>query len=267
MERSLLLAVGQRPIDLLVDLSNFVMLDLGQPNHAFDRGALAAGGIVVRKAAAGESITTLDGEERSLEESDLLITSGGEAVALAGIMGGEGSKVQAGTGQLLLECATFDATTVRRTSSRLALRTDSSARFEKTLDPTLPEKAAAHFARLLHDLQPGVTSLRSPRTSGNGRSRHEHPCTRRRRSPRPGVDLEDAGIEDILTRPAHADCCERGLRRGDPPREPPRTSRWSGISSRRSGDPPLRQSRRRRWSLHRAAPSMAPRSCAPSRTA
>lgn len=155
--RALLLAVGQRPIDLFVDLSNFVMLDLGQPNHAFDRTALDAGGIVVRKAKGGETMTTLDGEERKLESSDLLITAGGAPVALAGIMGGEESKIQSGTSKLLLECAAFDATTVRRTSSRLALRTDSSARFEKTLDPTLPEKAAAHFGRLLQELQPGVT--------------------------------------------------------------------------------------------------------------
>ena len=118
--RELLLAVGQRPIDLLVDLSNFVMLDLGQPNHAFDRDRLASDGIVVRKASAGERMTTLDGEERELVESDLLITSGGDPVALAGVMGGEGSKVGDETGRLLLECATFDATTVRRTSARLA---------------------------------------------------------------------------------------------------------------------------------------------------
>ena len=155
--RQLLLAVGQRPIDLFVDLSNFVMLDLGQPNHAFDRPALDGGGIVVRKAKAGETMTTLDGIERKLETSDLLITSGDEPVALAGIMGGEESKVQGGTSKLLLECASFDATTVRRTSSRLALRTDSSARFEKSLDATLPEQAAAHFARLLSEIQPGVS--------------------------------------------------------------------------------------------------------------
>ena len=199
--RSLLLAVGQRPIDLLVDLSNFVMLDLGQPNHAFDRGSLDAGGIVVRKARAGESMTTLDGEERELEESDLLITSGGEAVALAGIMGGESSKVQAATGQLLLEVATFDPTTVRRTSSRLALRTDSSARFEKTLDPTLPEKAAAHFARLLQELQPGVTFPLALSDAGDwsdpATTIHVRGDVVRRDL---GVELDDAGIEDILAR-------------------------------------------------------------------
>jgi phenylalanyl-tRNA synthetase beta chain len=157
--RWLLRAVGQRPIDLLVDLSNFVMLDLGQPNHVFDRHRLdraSEDGIVVRQARAGESIETLDGERRKLDPSDLLICAGEEPVALAGIMGGEGSKVATETDSLLLEVATFRATTIRRTSSRLGLRTDSSARFEKTLDPHLALSAAGHFARLLLEIDPKV---------------------------------------------------------------------------------------------------------------
>ncbi|MBW2274974.1 MAG: phenylalanine--tRNA ligase subunit beta [Deltaproteobacteria bacterium] len=158
--RWLLLAVGQRPIDQIVDLSNFVMLDLGQPNHTFDAKRLdkgsRKGGIVVRDARDGESITTLDGEERKLCSDDLLICAGDEPVALAGIMGGEGSKVGEDTSQLLLEVATFVPTTIRRTSTRVGLRTDSSARFEKHLDPTLPMAAAAHYARLLQELQPEV---------------------------------------------------------------------------------------------------------------
>ena len=154
--RFLLLAVGQRPLDLLVDLSNFVMLDVGQPNHAFDRAQVEAG-IQVRMARKGESMTTLDGEERKLGVEDLLICASDKPVALAGVMGGEGSKVAPETSQLLLEVATFHPATVRRTSSRLGLRTDSSARFEKHLDPTLPPKAAAHFARLLQGIQPGVS--------------------------------------------------------------------------------------------------------------
>ncbi len=152
--RWLLLAVGQRPIDLLVDLSNFVMLDLGQPNHIFDRRLLGDRGIVVRHARDSETIETLDGEERNLQSSDLLICAGDEPVALAGIMGGEGSKVAAETDSLLLEVATFEATTIRRTSTRVGLRTDSSARFEKALDPTLPLLAAGHFAQLLSQIAP-----------------------------------------------------------------------------------------------------------------
>lgn len=199
--RTLLLAVGQRPIDLFVDLSNFVMLDLGQPNHAFDRDRLAADGIVVRMARAGEAMVTLDGEERSLAESDLLITSGDTPVALAGVMGGEGSKVVDGTSRLLLECATFDATTVRRTSKRLAHRTESSARFEKTLDPTLPEQAAAHFAHLLRALQENITFPCVLSDAGDwsdpSRVIHLRGDVLRRDL---GADLSDDAIASILSR-------------------------------------------------------------------
>jgi len=160
--RLLLLAVGQRPIDLLVDVSNFVMLDLGQPNHLFDRARISEG-IVVRDARAGEVLQTLDGEDRKLEPSDLLICSGEEPVALAGIMGGEASKVAAGTSSLLLEVASFDAVTVRRTATRIGLRTDASARFEKSLSPLLPLSAAGHLVRTLQGIQPGL-SLPSPYT-------------------------------------------------------------------------------------------------------
>ena len=109
----LLLAVGQRPLDLLVDISNFVMLDLGQPNHLFDRAQVSAG-IEVRMGADGETITTLDEEERKVGGEDLLICSGDTPVALAGVMGGEGSKVAPETTSLLLEVASFDATTKSR---------------------------------------------------------------------------------------------------------------------------------------------------------
>lgn len=154
--RALLVAVGQRSLGQLVDLSNFVMLDLGQPNHVFDRQRLGADGISVRKARAGQTFAALDGRKLELSEEDLLICSGAEGVALAGVIGGASTEVTGNTEALLLEVATFDAATVRRTSVRHALRTDSSARFEKSLDPELPPLAAAHFASLLQSLQPGV---------------------------------------------------------------------------------------------------------------
>ena len=161
--RHLLLAAGQRPLDLLVDISNFVMLDLGQPNHLFDRQRIDAAGINVRMARAGEAMQTLDGEERELGVADLLICSGDEPVALAGIMGGEGSKVGEDTSQLLLEVAAFDAVTIRRSAARIGLRTDASTRFEKSLDPNLPLEAAAHLVRTLREIQPDV-ELPSPPT-------------------------------------------------------------------------------------------------------
>jgi len=157
----LLLAVGQRPLDLLVDISNFVMLDLGQPNHLFDRAQVSAG-IKVRMGADGETITTLDEEERKVGREDLLICSGDTPVALAGVMGGEGSKVAPETTSLLLEVASFDATTVRRTASRVGLRTDSSARFEKSLDPCMVPDAAAHLVRTLQSIQPELKLPSAP---------------------------------------------------------------------------------------------------------
>jgi phenylalanyl-tRNA synthetase beta chain len=197
--RALLFAVGARPIDLLVDLSNFVMHDLGQPNHCFDRAKLAGRGIVVRDARADERLLTLDGIERRLSSGDMLICAGDEPVALAGVMGGEGSKVQAGTDSLLLEVACFQPAVVRRTAQRLALRTDSSTRFEKHLDPTLPAQAAAHFVRLLKEIEPAarvagaiadVGAWRDP-----AREVHVRPERVRRLL---GVDLSDARIAEIL---------------------------------------------------------------------
>jgi phenylalanyl-tRNA synthetase beta chain len=199
--RHLLLAVGQRPLDLLVDLSNFVMLDLGQPNHLFDRRRLSPEGIVVRNARAQETIVTLDEKERALLESDLLICSGDQPVALAGVMGGEGSKVVGETGELLLEVAAFDASTVRRTSARLGLRTDASARFEKSLDPNLPLAAAGHLVRLLRELQPDVT-LASPATDAGEWSDPALTIALRPERVRTflGEEVDDDAMADILAR-------------------------------------------------------------------
>jgi phenylalanyl-tRNA synthetase beta chain len=154
--RWLLLAVGQRTIELSVDLTNFVMLDLGQPMHAFDRRFLDQQGVGVRFAKPGETLATLDQVERRLTGDDLVITSGGRPVALAGIMGGAGSMVTPDTSELFLESANFKASVVRRTSGRLGLRTESSARFEKSLDPTWAELGVHRFVGLLGELCPGA---------------------------------------------------------------------------------------------------------------
>lgn len=164
--RYLLLAVDQRPLDVLVDVSNFVMLDLGQPNHLFDAGRVSAG-IEVRAANDGEVLQTLDGIDRQLTPEDLLICSGGQPVALAGVMGGEASKVELGTTDLLLEVGHFHGVTVRRTAARLGLRTDASARFEKSLDPNLVLEAAGHLVRTLAEIQPGLTLPAAPTDVGD----------------------------------------------------------------------------------------------------
>ncbi len=154
--QALLRAVGVRPINNLVDLTNFVMLDLGQPMHAFDLRHVDAG-VRVRFARAGETMRTLDGQERGLAARDLLITVGDRPVALAGLMGGEHSMVASDTTALFLESANFHPATIRRTSVRLGLRTDSSARFEKSLDPTHAELGIHAFLRALADIgSPGA---------------------------------------------------------------------------------------------------------------
>ena len=154
--RVLLHRVGVRAINQVVDATNFVMLDLGNPLHAFDRREVKGDSIVVRRAADGESFTTLDDAEHSLTSADLLIGDGERGVALAGIMGGQNSEIREDTTQVVLEAANFHPSIVRMTASRLGIRTDSSARFEKSLDPELALDASRAFCALLCELDSGA---------------------------------------------------------------------------------------------------------------
>jgi phenylalanyl-tRNA synthetase beta chain len=137
-----LLNAGMRPISNVVDVTNYVMLALGNPLHAFDLATLHGGRIVVRRAVPGETIRTLDGVERRLEPDDLMIADADRSVALAGIMGGEETEIGDGTTDVLLEAANFEPTGIFRTSERLRLRTEGSNRWEKGVDPYLAEPAA-----------------------------------------------------------------------------------------------------------------------------
>ncbi len=130
-----LIAAGIRPINNVVDITNYVMLETGQPLHAFDYDALNSDTIVVREAQAGETFVTLDDKTRTLHAGDILITNGREPVALGGVMGGADTEVTSETTSLLLEAAVFDAITVGKTSRRLDLRSESSLRFERKVDP------------------------------------------------------------------------------------------------------------------------------------
>lgn len=130
-----LIAAGVRPISNVVDITNYVMLEYGQPLHAFDAAKVAGGRIEVRLAREGETLVTLDGQERKLEPHMLLIADGEKPIALAGVMGGLHSEVTSDTVDILLESARFDGGTVRRTSRQLGLRSEASARFEKEVDP------------------------------------------------------------------------------------------------------------------------------------
>jgi phenylalanyl-tRNA synthetase beta chain len=147
-----LLAAGMRPISNVVDITNYVMLALGNPLHAFDYSKLAGGRIVVRRAREGERLRTLDGVERELEPYDLMIADGERSVALAGIMGGEETEIGDETTEVLLEAANFEPYTIFRTSERLRLRTEGSNRWEKGVDPYLAEQAAKLATQLIVEL-------------------------------------------------------------------------------------------------------------------
>lgn len=152
--KSRLQAVGLRPINNIVDLTNYVMLETGQPLHAFDRSL--AKKIVVRLAKKDEQLTLLDGQEKELTEEMLVITDGEKPVAIAGVMGGQDSGVSLNTNQIILEAANFEAVSVRKTAAKLGLRTEASVRFEKSLDPNLAETALRRFWTLLKEIVPGA---------------------------------------------------------------------------------------------------------------
>jgi phenylalanyl-tRNA synthetase beta chain len=151
-----LVAAGIRPISNVVDVTNYVMLETGQPLHAFDADLLKSDVIVVREAAKGETIRTLDDQERILEEGDLVITDGLTPVALAGVMGGSSTAIHQGTTSILIESAVFDPISIRKTSRRLDLRSESSTRFERGLDPAKTKLAADRCAMLLSELAGGI---------------------------------------------------------------------------------------------------------------
>ncbi len=145
-------AVGQRPVNNIVDVTNFVMLELGQPLHAFDLGGLREGRIVVRRARPGERLRTLDGTDHELDHEALVIADASRPVALAGLMGGAESEVSEATTDVLLEAACFNPRRVRALSSRLGLKTEASYRFERGVDWDLPEAASARAAALMAEV-------------------------------------------------------------------------------------------------------------------
>ena len=160
MSRRIQLA-GMRPISLAVDVTNYVMLELGQPIHGYDRDRLR-GPIVVRRAQPGETLRTLDGQDRRLAAGDLLITDDSGPIGLAGVMGGESTEISAATSAVVIEAASFDPVTTARTARRHKLVSEASRRFERGVDPQLPPAAAQRVADLLVALgggrvEPGMT--------------------------------------------------------------------------------------------------------------
>lgn len=195
-----LTAAGQRPISLLVDLTNYVMLELGQPLHAFDLDKLGSERIVVRQAKEGEALTTLNGLKHELKPDHLVICDATQPVAIAGVMGGLDTEVGPETKRVLLESAHFDASSVRKTRKDLGLNTDASYRFERSVDPNGVVRALLRFDQLYREI-----------TGGKGASQIEdvYPIEAESRSLplRPArarlilsMDITDSEMEGYLTR-------------------------------------------------------------------
>ena len=165
-------AAGMRPISNVVDITNYVMLAIGEPTHAFDLDKVAGREIIVRRAHDGEPVTTLDGQERTLDPDVLVIADAERPSAIAGLMGAEWSEVTDETTTVLLECANFDGPSTQRSSIRLGLRTEGSSRWEKGLDPA--PAAAGAGAGVAADGRAG----RRPARAG-----HDRPPRRAARAP------------------------------------------------------------------------------------
>ena len=153
--RQRLRANGIRPINNIVDITNYVMLEYGQPMHAFDYRYVTSGQIVVRRAVEGESLTTLDGVVRPLKPGMLVIADGEKPIGLAGIMGGENSEIREDTVSVVFESANFNGTSVRQTALALGMRTEASGKFEKNLDPMMTVPAVQRACELVELLECG----------------------------------------------------------------------------------------------------------------
>lgn len=189
---SRLTLAGIRSISLTVDISNYVMLELGQPIHCYDLDLLR-GGITVRRAQKGEKLTTLDDKERALDPEDLLITDESGPIGMAGVMGGASTEITANTTNVLIEAANFEAVTVARTARRHRLWSEASKRFERGVDPAVAVAAADRVAQLLVDLAGGTADAHASVVGG-----FEPPATIR--LPHGFVDsLIGAGITDVET--------------------------------------------------------------------
>jgi len=189
---------GVRPVSLLVDVTQYVMLELGQPMHAFDRDTLS-GPVGVRRGRAGESMVLLDGRRVELDDGYLLVTDDDRPVALAGIMGGQDTRVTAGTRNVFLESAHFAPSAVIGRSRKLGLHTDAAHRFERGVDPALPRTAIEYATRLILDIAGGTPGPVTEAVQAG-----ELPCNtpillRRRRLARVlGLEVADAAVERIL---------------------------------------------------------------------
>lgn len=197
-----LIASGIRPINNVVDVTNYVLLELGQPLHAFDKDHLGDY-ILIRDAIDGEKLTTLDDIERTLLNTDIVIANQNEALCLGGVMGGLTSEVEPNTKNIVLEAAYFDPLRVRKTSSRLGLKSESSMRFERKVDYERVDRALDYAAQLIAELAGGIV------LQGVSAQIQEEPpvkmvdITTAKINHVLGTDLQDAEVEDIFKRLAY----------------------------------------------------------------
>ncbi len=196
-----LLAVGLRPINNIVDVTNYVMYELGQPLHAFDARQVSDHNIIVKLAKKNEKFVTLDGVKRKLTDQTLMIADNKKYLAIAGIMGGQNSEINADTTEIIIESANFRAANIRRSSQALGLRSDSSARFEKSLDPNLTIQALQKAAQLILAMCPEAEIASQLSDIDNSPFR---PITlsvsEKLLTERIGMALPTKEIKDILTR-------------------------------------------------------------------
>jgi len=150
-----LASVGIRPINNVVDITNYVMEEYGQPMHAYDLATIAGNEIIVKTAKNGDKFTTLDGQERDLDENVLMICDGEKAIGIGGIMGGENSMITDDVQTMLFEAANFDGTNIRKSSKKVGLRTDASGKFEKGLDPNNAQAAIDRACQLIEEMGAG----------------------------------------------------------------------------------------------------------------
>jgi len=193
-------AVGLRPINNVVDVTNYVMFELGQPLHAFDFDKLEGRRIVVRRAAPNEKLVSIDGRERVLEPQMLAIADATRPVALAGVMGSRDSEVSDSTRNVLLESARFDPLSVRKTARSLAMKSDSSYRFERGIDPLLPERASLRATQLILETAGGELLARTAAAGGDGYSPRRLTLRRERLRRLLGIDLPADQVVDALRR-------------------------------------------------------------------
>ena len=194
-----LTAAGVRPINNVVDASNYAMIEMGHPTHAFDLDRLG-GKVAVRRAHPDEVMTTLDDIERSLVDSDIVVTDGQRPVAVAGVMGGADTEVHDGTTRILIEAAYWDPPSILFTSKRLGLRSEASARFERGMDPEFCGRAADRVAQILEQTA-GATTVVGPIDAYPGRIPPRHVTFRMSEVPRHlGIELDSATVAGLLQR-------------------------------------------------------------------